>query len=428
MKPKTKIQIEVDHLSKSLSPIIKSSLPWARKNLFKKYAYKTKHEVICLECGHKWPNSDVKGSLLVKVGGFTCPKCGCDLKVLEGRIRHKFDKEYYFYMSTHKNYQIVRIVWIHQRCYAGKKAVYSSMEVIQHWIREDGLSVVRAVKDNAFGYGDKWIWGSDMEIRNIKDKYYTYGKDICPGKRYLKTLRRNGFKYSFHQLHPAYLFSIILSESKTETLIKTGQFNLLSEYHRYNQKIKEYWPQIRICIRNNYLVKDVATWLDQIDMLISFEKDIYNPKFICPVDLKLEHQRYIRKSNERRRKEGIAKLKAKIAEANILYQQSKSKFFPLQFSNDNFSVVVLKDVNEFVIEGDSLNHCVFSNEYYADEDSLILSARKDNQRLETIEFSLSEMKVVQARGLNNDDSPYHKEIVRLVNSNKKVIKQLAKTI
>ena len=49
---------------------------------------------------------------------------------------------------------------------------------------------------------------------------------------------------------------------------------------------------------------------------------------------------------------------------------------------------VLESVQEYLEEGKALHHCVFTNEYYLKEQSLILSARIDGKRIETIEVSL----------------------------------------
>ena len=65
-----------------------------------------------------------------------------------------------------------------------------------------------------------------------------------------------------------------------------------------------------------------------------------------------------------------------------------------------------------------MHHCVFKCEYYAKKNSVILSAHdKEGNRIETIEFSLMENKVVQSRGVCNKNSVYHDRIVNLVNAN-----------
>ena len=65
-----------------------------------------------------------------------------------------------------------------------------------------------------------------------------------------------------------------------------------------------------------------------------------------------------------------------------------------------------------------MHHCVFSASYYNIPDSVILSARdKDGRRIETIEFSLTQGKVVQSRGVCNKNTEFHDRIVSLVNDN-----------
>ena len=65
-----------------------------------------------------------------------------------------------------------------------------------------------------------------------------------------------------------------------------------------------------------------------------------------------------------------------------------------------------------------MHHCVFKCEYYARENSIILSAHdREGNRIETIEFSLTENKVVQSRGVCNKNTEYHDRIVNLVNAN-----------
>jgi len=46
-----------------------------------------------------------------------------------------------------------------------------------------------------------------------------------------------------------------------------------------------------------------------------------------------------------------------------------------------------------------------------------MSARIDNKPIETIEFSLSDMSVIQARGQNNKASKYHSAILSLIQKN-----------
>lgn len=76
------------------------------------------------------------------------------------------------------------------------------------------------------------------------------------------------------------------------------------------------------------------------------------------------------------------------------------------------------------------NICVFSMKYYEKKDSLLLSARDNSSRapVETIEVSLDDFRILQSRGRCNQDSPFHTEIVNLVNDNMCEIKKICQAI
>jgi hypothetical protein len=88
-------------------------------------------------------------------------------------------------------------------------------------------------------------------------------------------------------------------------------------------------------------------------------------------------------------------------------------------------VKVLESVAEFMEEGDKMHHCVFTNEYYLKPDSLVFSAMIGDQRIETVEVSIEQMKVVQSRGLLNKNTEYHDRIINLVNKNINKIKSIS---
>ena len=85
------------------------------------------------------------------------------------------------------------------------------------------------------------------------------------------------------------------------------------------------------------------------------------------------------------------------------------------FSDGLISVRVLESVAEIVIEGKAMHHCVGG--YYTKNDSLILSACIDGKRIETIEVSLSQLRVIQSRGVCNKNTEHHDRIINLVNQN-----------
>lgn len=431
MKPKTEVQRQAVQYSKELPEFTDEQKQYAYDHVFTAYAYKTKHKVTCLICGHTWENATPKGTLLHSVGGYTCPSCARELTPLPDRIRTSHEKGYIHQITTHRNFQVVRICFIKRNCKAGQKADYKFTEIIQHWIREDGKAEVIATPFQSLGYNsDAWCIDSDMELRGGNtNKYYVHTKHYFPDRKVLKVIRRNGYKDGFHNLHPAWFFKAILAHPKAETLLKAKQYALFSEFgSRYNHEYDRYWPQMKICIRNNYIVKKPDIWFDHLHLLEYFGRDTHSPAFICSPTLNRDHQRLIAKKERILEEQRIERLKATIEKANEHYRKSKEKFFNLRFSNGNVEVVVLDNVMEFYLEGKAHHHCVFSNQYYEKADSLILSARTGSTRLETIELSLREMKILQARGLENKKTKYHNEIVKLVNQNIGAIRKLAREV
>ena len=124
-----------------------------------------------------------------------------------------------------------------------------------------------------------------------------------------------------------------------------------------------------------------------------------------------------------RDKEAEAQRRQQAIENEERFQELKSPFFGITFTDGVIQVKVLESVQEYLEEGKALHHCVFTNEYYLKKQSLILSARIDSKRIETIEVSLETMKVIQCRGLQNKNTEYHDRIVNLVSANSNLIRQ-----
>lgn len=99
-----------------------------------------------------------------------------------------------------------------------------------------------------------------------------------------------------------------------------------------------------------------------------------------------------------------------------------SKLIPNSGSKDNIQIKVLQSIQEFIKEADIMHHCVFSNQYYKKENSLILSAEVDGIKQETIEVSLKDMQIIQSRGKYNKVTEYHDEILQVVKDNMYQIK------
>lgn len=106
------------------------------------------------------------------------------------------------------------------------------------------------------------------------------------------------------------------------------------------------------------------------------------------------------------------------------FAQKKGMFFGVHFGNGKINITVLDSITAYKEEGTAMQHCVYRNQYYKENSSLILSAKdQDGNRLATIELSLKNWEVLQCRGKMNSVPKYYDEIVSLVKNNVKLFKQ-----
>ena len=276
-------------------------------------------------------------------------------------------------------------------------------------------------------YCDAWNFDSDMEIRSRTTNYNNIPiYATYPKCRVLPIIRRNGFN-GFHYTDPYDLLKGLMSDNKVETLVKTRQYGLLSYYLYRSQYRRDSWQLIRICLRHGYKVKDVATWYDHINTLERLGMDTHNPIYLCPQNLRSEHNRLVellkrRDEKERIERERNAEIQRKIQqrkddEAKKTYPQRMSRYLDLVFSDGLIEITVLQSAEEFYNEGEIMHHCVYSNAYYAENNSLVMSAHIGDKRIETIEIDLQRLIISQSHGAYNQDTKYHNRIVSLVQRN-----------
>ena len=422
MKPKTKLHYRVLALSKKLPKITQKHRDWAYKKMFKFMAYKTKHLAVCFECGHRWKEET---TLATKLLGITCPSCNKQLTHFSATWSN-IDTQYWQIVTTIEEFQVVRTFEVKHNIRKERQAFYTCSEIYQHWLTADMKQVClgKNASCGVFGSGNNWYYESELEIRNPENnRYWQRISEIYPRIKVLPEITRNGYNGKLYGYSPLYYFKLLLSDPIFEILLKTGQIPAVNEYSNIAYSIKREWRSVRICIRNKYIIPDYSMWSDYLNLLDYFKKDISNPKFICPENLREEHNKLVIMKREKQERESEEKKRERERiEKEIL--KSKKQLFPLKFTNGNIDIVVLKTIKDFMTEGKVLNHCVYESNYHKKVSSLIMSARKNAERLETIEVSLTSFKLLQARGYDNEDSAYHDEIVNLVNKNLNKIKRI----
>ncbi len=421
MKPKNKFQQQIVEASKTLPSITKEQIQWGYDNAISYVGQRTKGgKITCCKCSHSWQGM---GELMNTLLGCECPNCKSKLIVKTSQKRSFNDSYYMTVIDAHKGYQVVRTIMLSYTTKVGKLPEYTHSEVMQRWIAPNGkhCTFARLRQTMETCYYDSWIFHTPLELRseNINNKYYINIYDristgaVYPKQKLISELKRTGYKKALYNQKPLDLFRLLLTDSRAETLIKAGYTKLLQRImdSGWTLSIDNYFQSICICIRNGYKIKDAIMWCDYVDMLRFFGKDLHNAKYVCPTDLKAEHDRYVIKKAKANARLEVEKQLEKEED----YRQAKERFFGLMFSDGLISVRVLESVAEIVAEGRAMHHCVAS--YHSKADSLILTACIDGKKIETIELSLSQLRVIQSRGKCNKCTEYHSQIINLVESN-----------
>lgn len=431
MKPRSKFQREILSLSRKLSPLSehqhKEAVRKAAPHIAK---YNSKKEYVCLDCGHSWSGAEAKRVV--------CPHCGSKLEVDKSRKRNYCDREYFAVVTKCHGFQVVRMFFIQTNLKKGEKATYWIMEAFQRWLAPDGKDLVIGRSRHWLSrYCDLWDWGSNMEIRAEH-----YGHSVLPYKvvgqsSVIPEIKRNGYNGAYHKCSPFNLFRHLLTNNKIETAWKVGQYKLVGKALGYSYSFEKFWSSIKVAIRHKYKIQDPTLWYDLLEALDYLGKDIHNPKYICPSNLKKAHDEWVAKrrvkqirEEERwqreRRMTPEQRYLANCKEDEDAYQKAMSKFFDLEFVDNEIVVKPLVSVKEFLEEGTNLHHCVFTNRYYSKKGVLVLHALIDESSVATIEFSLKDFTILQCRGAYNKTPPEYDRITALIQANtSKIMSKIA---
>ena len=370
-----------------------------------------------MDCGHSWHMEQQKEHCV-------CPMCKAKLEVKQTHARKVKQKSYFTVLAKCGEYQTLRMFLLVVEMEKGCKAAPYALEIGQYWWNADGKQTLVAIQRILSWNMETFSFSSPMAIRGDNNIYRHIATfDAYPRHSIIDTLRRNGFRSDLHGITPVKLIPALLTNSKAETLLKAGQYPLLRHYLRSTMRLEDYWPSVKICLRNGYTIPDGSMWCDTIDLLRRLGKDTHSPKYVCPADLKEEHDKLVEQRNRKEERESLALRRKEAAQYEKDYLLQKGKFFGIFITDGILNVRVLESVAEIAEEGTLMHHCVFANAYYRKENSLILSATIDGKRIETVEVDLEKLCVVQSRGVCNQNTEYHDRIVNLVNSNMNLIRQ-----
>ena len=310
--------------------------------------------------------------------------------------------------------------FIHMNWRPDHRVTYGITETCRFWMDGSGNSKWQGrCLGNVF-WREYWRYDTPITLKERSHDFYCQG--VYAPQRIIPELKRNGYRFDFHEEAPATCFVSLLRQPQYETLWKAGYHKFLAETRDINQ-IKINWDALKICIRHDYHPNDASIWYDLMTNLRELDKDTRNHHYICPPDLKAAHDEAVRQVNILRNRQAEEAKRRELRKDAVKFSKKKA-YLGICFGNDKFKVTVLKSLQEYEDEGDAMHHCVFTNRYYAKDNSICLSARDpEGNRLATIELSLKSYKVLQCRSACNGVPPLKKEIVALVESHAKDFKK-----
>ncbi|SEA81078.1 PcfJ-like protein [Prevotella sp. tc2-28] len=328
---------------------------------------------------------------------------------------------YYLIMERCKEWQVIRYYYKRPR---------TLFEFAQVWLNEE--CIIAMAKMRFMGV-DRWKRDSEMTIKDWfrREAHYRYsylgGMDRIGWSRakvrsLLPALKQRGMKTTTHGVSPYKFALALLKNNRMETLLKVHQHLLFRYFAYHEEKLTEtIWNSIRVALRHGYHwedKKEVSDWIDMINDLDYLGLDTRNPHYICPEYLSEAHLHWTTKVNLKR---FLEREKEKIEAYEPIFREQRKQFLDMILQCDNIVIQAIPTAMGIAEEGAHMCHCVGG--YYDKPNSLILSAKIDGKRVETVEVNLTNYKVVQSRGVQNKETPYHKQIVELVQRNMKEIKK-----
>ena len=432
---------EIERLSASLPSLTKEQEHEAQKACGTAWigAKKGWCDVCAQEFDHDLWNTKKKHTV--------CPHCGTKLTIKRSPNKRTETTKYYWHIiTTAGDWQVVRtflctriaqrIGWYNEGKPNAEFVYMNATEVFQRFFKKGEKSMVMGLAVRGMHYySDQWKWDSKWQIRQYKPVYSVWGW-MSKDQQMIPELRQRGLKKMNAECSPYDQIESVFYDEKAEILLKNKADKLFAAFiSRNGSKVYGHWQTIRVALRHNYKPSDVTMWLDLLDLLRANGKDVHNPHYICPANLKKAHdvqhairERALEKARIEKAKRDAERLAEKLSEdgkTNLEYVEKMGALLGVTVKSGDMVMKPLQSIREFFDEGSELRHCVFTNKYYQHPDCLIIGVRVQGKRTETIEIDTKNWKVVQCRGKHNQPSKYHDRILRLVNRNMDKFKRVA---
>ena len=417
MKPRNKKQERILAMSGQLRPLSNAQMQWALNYTINHFAYRLKNgKAVCLKCGHEWNANE---------GVCRCPHCGISLEVKTTKERVRKDKSYFNIITAKGGYQVIRMFLMSVELRKGMVAEPSFQEIGQYWLDENGTATVVGLKRTIGWYVDSFDYCSKLELRRDNDAFlFIADQWVYPRIKVTDTIKRNGFDGHTYDINPLTLFKELLTNPKAETLMKSGDVEMLRYlcHSPFNaDEIDFYWKSIKVAKRAGFEFEDAQMWMDYIKMLERMGKDLHSPVLVAPQDLQTAHDLYSAKVERQRIKAQREEDRKKAEADEAKFEELKGRYIGLVMTDGEIVVHTLNSVAEYYDEGSRQHICVASARYYLKENSLVLTATIKGQTIATIEISLSDYSIIQCRAFANKVCKYQDRIAKIIRDNTKII-------
>lgn len=398
---------------------------WVENKVVHYPCYLTLSLATCLHCGETFENENLRNG-----DKTVCPHCGREL-TCRRTTKSKFDDIIYVQeLTVSGGYQVIRTYCVLVYARKDRRAEVQIHRVYDWYIPEKGRRFLFSSPLRAFyAYRNiPWTFG---EMRPIKHPSESMRSGWNIGALYPHRLvqpwaRQRGFGRQVLTIDNFDLLQCLMDKPHIETCCKAKQ-DALCWYLLYRGH-RDRWRNIKIALRHGLKFRtkeDVEQWFDYLSMLDREGKDTLNPKYICPDNISGAHDAAVARLNERTRREReeqerrewekeLAKLN-KNSKENMALRDRYAKIMDWSATDGVIVIAPLSSLEDFYNEGKELHHCVYAAGYYKRKDSIILGARVNGQRMETIELSSKDFHIRQCRGKFNQDSAFHTQILALLN-------------
>lgn len=366
------------------------------------------------------------------------------------RYGRKCDIEHFIIATTKEDWQVLRHFYLY--AFYNRKQELTGTEflpVMEQWYR-NGDYVFYSRTRNGFSYcNDAWSRSSDMAIRRgrMETAYLLDPRELgyCE-VRYERVTPQFQYIHDLRNCNIGKVYRAVNTDPIWETILKQNPEEYIWCARNWITEDKRKSAAVKVARRHRYDYRR-PEWSDLLDNLIYLGKDYRNPHFVCPTDLHAMHDDMMHQATakrerlsekrmaeaqiraERARLERMKREEERRQNAITEYPKARNRFFGVIIQGQGIEIKCLQSVEEFMEEGMEMHHCVFGNAYYDTKrhpNSLILSAKKDGQRVETIEVDISDYHIVQSRGKLNQNTPYHDTIVQLMQDNMDAIRKADK--